>query len=96
MAGYRLSKDADADQAEIYEYSILNFGQNTARDYYTGLMGCFDTLCDNPKLGRRRDELRKGARSLLHQQHVIFYRLDQDGIFILRVLHGSRDVAGIL
>lgn len=96
MAAYQLSDKADADLAEIYEYSILNFGLSTAREYYTGLMKTFDMLSDNPKLGRNRDDLRKGVRSLVHQQHVIFYRVDKNRLFILRVLHVSRDIRAVL
>ena len=95
MANYHLSKDADQDLAEIYEYSILNFGLMTAREYYAGLIQTFENLCDNLHIGRLRSEIRPDLRSITYHNHVVFYRVAHDEIIILRVLHGSRDVKEI-
>jgi toxin ParE1/3/4 len=47
-----------------------------------------------PEIGRPREELRPGVRSfrLRRFRHVLFYRLDQDRVVLLRLLHGARDV----
>ena len=46
-----------------------------------------------PELGRPRDELRPNLRSfkLRRFQHILFYRLDHEGMTLLRLLHGARD-----
>jgi len=49
------------------------------------------TLADNPILGRRREELSDGLRSLPVGNYVILYRPHADGVIVIRVLHGARD-----
>jgi toxin ParE1/3/4 len=51
-----------------------------------------ERLARFPKSGRARDELLPELRSVAVGAYVIFYREVDDGIEILRVLHGSRDV----
>jgi len=43
-------------------------------------------------MGRTRDELVPGLRSLPFGRYVIFYRALDDGSEIVRVLHGARDL----
>ncbi|MGA8872152.1 MAG: type II toxin-antitoxin system RelE/ParE family toxin [Candidatus Acidiferrales bacterium] len=53
----------------------------------------FLLLAQYPHIGRRRDEdLRPGLRSFPVLDYVIFYRVQDVDVVILRVLHGSRDV----
>jgi toxin ParE1/3/4 len=47
-------------------------------------------------MGRRRDELRKGLRSFPHGRYVIFYRIGEPGVQIVRVLEGERDLPPLL
>ena len=54
------------------------------------------SLASNPGMGRVRNELMEGIRSFAVGRYVIFYRSIPKGIEIVRVLHGARDVAGIL
>ncbi|MGA8233880.1 MAG: type II toxin-antitoxin system RelE/ParE family toxin, partial [Candidatus Acidiferrales bacterium] len=52
----------------------------------------FRILVDGPVMGRRRNEIRHGLRSVVCQQHVIFYVLKAERIRIVRVMHGNRDI----
>ena len=48
-------------------------------------------------MGRARDEdLRSGLRSFPVGEYVIIYRILDEDILILRVLHGSRDIEALL
>lgn len=49
-------------------------------------------LADFPELGEARDDLAGGVRQLSVGKCVLFYRLRSDGIELLLVLHGARDV----
>jgi len=51
----------------------------------------FDFLATNPAAGRERQELNFSVRSHLHREHNIFYRVQEDHILIVRVLHQSMD-----
>jgi toxin ParE1/3/4 len=55
-----------------------------------------ETLAENPRAGRLRDELAPALRSLPVGNYVIFYEPIKDGIVIVRVLHGARDLPGLL
>ena len=46
-------------------------------------------------MGRARDELSPGIRSMPFGRYVIFYAPLADGIDIIRVLHSSRDIDAV-
>ena len=89
---YQLSLDADRDIEEIFDYTEKEFGFNKAVAYVEAFEPLFENLLSNPSLGRKRDEIKIGLRSILKAEHVIFYRVLEDHIRIVRVLHGSRDL----
>jgi toxin ParE1/3/4 len=49
-------------------------------------------LIKHPELGRKRDEIIPGIRSLLFRNHLIFYREEISAIQVLRILHGNMDL----
>ena len=49
-------------------------------------------LSTSPGIGRIRDELSEGMRSFVVRPYVIFYREVEEGVAILRVIHGRRDI----
>ena len=61
----------------------------------TPLTRNFRHLASHPNLGRSRDELAEGLRSFPVGRYVIFYRAIPEGVEIVRVLHGSRDLNAI-
>jgi toxin ParE1/3/4 len=91
MADYVLSKAADGDLAEIYTYSYRSFGEARADAYYLDLSGCLRMLADNPRLGRPAGLSRQGLLRHAHAAHVIYYLIEDPGIFVVRVLHHSMD-----
>ena len=48
-----------------------------------------------PEVGRQRPDLAPNLRSLPAGNYVIFYRPIPDGIQLIRVLHGARDIPAI-
>jgi toxin ParE1/3/4 len=49
-------------------------------------------LAASPAIGRPRHELHPGYRSFAIGSYVIFYQPIENGIEIVRVLHGRRDI----
>lgn len=45
-----------------------------------------------PLMGRPRDELAPGLKSMAFGRYVVFYEPMPDGIDVVRVLHGARDI----
>lgn len=94
MAKYRLTKRADLDIGEIYEYSILNFGLKIARNYISGLHEKCELLADNQSWGNNYDYIKKGLYRYEYRSHSIYYQLDEKGIIIVRIL-GNMQEAGV-
>jgi len=96
MAGiqhtYELTQQAEQDIEEIFDYTAHQFSLDQAVAYVSDFENSFYTLAANPKLGRERNELRQGLRSFVKNSHVIFYRVLNKGVRIVRVLHASRDL----
>lgn len=88
---YRLRPQAYADLEEIYVYSFENFGEARAIEYVHHLEKGFESLLINPQLGTARDDISNGLRALRVQSHFAFYRIADDEIIVVRVLHTSRD-----
>ena len=49
-------------------------------------------LNEHPRLGPARDDIRPGLRYLIVGDYVVLYRLLDDGVEIVRVVHGRRDL----
>jgi len=53
-------------------------------------------LAQMPGVGRKRDDLAPGLRGFPVGNYIIFYRAVQEGIQVIRVLHGARDLPEVL
>ncbi len=89
---YVLSEAAELDIDEIFDYGNYKFGSEQAINYLVGMQSHFEALCKNPEIGRIRKELKIGLLSFPYQSHIIFYRIIDTHVRIIRVLHGSRDL----
>jgi toxin ParE1/3/4 len=67
----------------------------SADRFIDGLFASCHHLAVFPGMGRARDELAAGLRCFPHQRFSIFYRLHDDALEIVRVLHASRDIDAI-
>ena len=74
---YILSQQSQEDIEAIYEFELLNQ---------------FELLTTNPEIGKQRNEIKSGLYSLPHASQIIFYRIFENHIRIVRVLHRSRDL----
>lgn len=96
MDHYILSRKTQEDIDEIYNYGSYEFGKNKALDYLMELQTYFQFLLDNPEIGKHRYEIKEGLYSFPYASHIIFYRIFDANIRIVRVLHGSRDLKKFL
>jgi toxin ParE1/3/4 len=79
------------DLAEIWDY-IAADNVERADALIDRIDAVFHSLVRQPLMGRPRDELSPGLRSLSVSRYVIFYEPIADGVAIVRVLHGARDI----
>ena len=93
---HRLAPEAVADLDEIWSYIARESGRVEYADRLIDLIvGRFLLLAKQPRLGRARDQLRPGLRSFPAEGYVIFYRIDDEDLVILRVLHSRRDIEAV-
>lgn len=89
MFEIRKSKQAEIDFEDIWLYSYHKWGVAQADGYYDELIEAIAKLTDNPHIGKSRDTLRTDYRSLQVKRHIVYYRVENQIINIIRVLHDS-------
>lgn len=85
---------AKADLAEIWDY-IADDSEAQADAFIDTVDVKLQMLAGNPNIGRLRSELTENMRSFPIGRYIIFYVVIPDGIKVVRVLHGGRDLAVI-
>ena len=85
------SPSSRRDLQEILEY-IAKDKPGAALHHVERLEEACWTLARSPFLGTARDELLPFLRSYTVGNYVIFYRPADDGVDVVRVVHGARDM----
>ncbi len=93
---------ANRDLLEIFRYLARQAGLRVADRFFAQAEATFSRLASMPGIGTRYEpdeslyaELRYFPVSRF-RKYMIFYRPVPGGIEVLRVMHGARDIAGIL
>ncbi|MCI0491204.1 MAG: type II toxin-antitoxin system RelE/ParE family toxin [Blastocatellia bacterium] len=94
MKRYIFSPLAREDFQDIHDY-IAAQDPDTALDFVTRLELACEKLANLPQIGRSREELAAGLRSFPVARHLIFYRIIDDGVEIVRILHGAQNIKRI-
>ena len=95
MNQFRVSARARTDLDEIWLY-IAQDNPEAADKYIRAIVSRFPMIASMPQMGRERPDLSPGLRSFVVGHHVIFYRLFEDHLEIVRVLDGVRDLPPLL
>ncbi|MDR3489815.1 MAG: type II toxin-antitoxin system RelE/ParE family toxin [Bradyrhizobium sp.] len=91
MSGYVLKPRAQRDIEEIWDYSAATWDADQAELYIRQIQRALQLLAVDPRLGRACEDLRAGYRKFPSGSHLIFYRLLDDSIEVVRVLHERMD-----
>jgi toxin ParE1/3/4 len=86
------SPEAESDLIEAWIYIAEDKDPETADRVLARVFDKCNALIKQPELGRRRDELYPGLRSVPQGSYVLFYRIAGNRIEIVRVLHGAREI----
>lgn len=92
MGRIRRKPQALQDAAELWYYIATESDSTRADAVLDDIDHTIEMLSNHPKMGRARDELKKGLRSFPVHRFVIFYYPLKDGVDIVRILHGTRDL----
>lgn len=88
---YKTTRQADQDIIDIYVHGVQEFGPAQAERYHQGLTDTFELLAANPRLARERPEFDPPVRIHPYEAHLIVYMVRDDGLLVVRVLHGRQD-----
>lgn len=92
MARYRITSQASTDLDAIWlyiaEHSPVNADRFMGRFYDIFLM-----LAHSSHIGTSRSDLALHLRMMPMHDYLIFYRPIDDGVEIMRVLHGRRRIS---
>jgi toxin ParE1/3/4 len=88
-----------AAQAELDLEAILDFLDRRSPRAAERLALAIDQRCQVyaqfPEMGRSREELAPGLRSFTVESYLIFYRPAEEGIEVIRIVHGQRDITAL-
>lgn len=87
MTKYTLSQKTSKDLANIFQYTYKNFAISQAESYLSELEECFIMLSNQPDLAHKVEDIRKGYFRYLFRKHAIYFKVREEDIFIIRVLH---------
>lgn len=86
-----VAPEAQEELREIESY-IAEDNPKAAVEFVGRLTERFQALIDFPGMGRKRDDIRAGYRSIREGDYLIFYRVSRDVVEVTHVLHGRRDL----
>ncbi|MEH1999071.1 MAG: type II toxin-antitoxin system RelE/ParE family toxin [Nostoc sp.] len=85
---------AETDLLDIWNF-IANDSFEKADQFLLNIDSKLKILAENPSLGRQRDSLIPNLRSFPVKSYLIFYCPINQGIEVIRVLHGARDIQNL-
>ena len=85
------SAQAQEDLIEIWVH-VATDNERAADQVLDGIEARLDALLAFPEMGVAREDIRPGLRMLVSGAYVILYRIGEQDIDIVRVVHGRRDL----
>ncbi|MBU7581576.1 MAG: type II toxin-antitoxin system RelE/ParE family toxin [Nostoc sp. TH1S01] len=92
---FRLTEPAIQDIEQIADYIAKKFGLTQSELFLSKLDAKFSKIAQFPKLGRQRDEILPGIRSLPIDNYLILYMPIGNDVEIFRVISGYRDLSSL-
>lgn len=94
MGRVRQTATARRDVREIWDY-IARDNPDAADRLVRSFNETLGRISDQPGIGRTREDLSPRLHSFPVGNYLLFYRAASDGIELIRVLHGRRDIPAI-
>ena len=95
MTPVRISAEAEADLDAIWLYIANDSPINADRFLERLVTTLTTTLSTLPLAGRTREEFEAGLRSFPVESYIAFYRVRNNTVEIVRIIHGARDLGAI-
>ena len=95
-SGWVLRPAAEDDLSNIWFEGVASWAVEQAERYADGLFALFDLLVAFPEIARERTEFSPPVRIHPSGAHLVIYRQGEQGIEIIRVLHGHQNLTAYL
>lgn len=91
MSAVILSPGAKLDLGEIWDYTLAQWGIDQAEKYVRDLWSAMEQAASDPANSVDVGDVRKGYRKVRSGSHVIFFKVTDAGIDVVRILHKRMD-----
>lgn len=95
-SGWVILPAAEADMSDIWRHGAGNWGLEQADHYADALFALFDLLAEFPQMARERAEFSPPVRIHPSGVHLVIYRLEGQGVEIIRVVHAHQNLTAYL
>ncbi len=89
---YVITKKAISDLEEIWLYTVEKWSIEQADRYYNLIFDEIDFVCKNPLTTKQMGDIRKNYRAAKVKSHLIFFKVENDIVKIVRILHERMDI----
>ena len=89
---YVISEKALGDLEDIWSFTASKWSVDQADRYYNLIIDEIDYICKNITSGKSMAHVREGYRATKVKSHLIFYKIADDIVQIVRILHERMDV----
>src|SRR5690349_20958857 len=89
---YVITTKAMIDLEQIWLYTAERWSIGQADRYYNLIFDEINFICRNSSAGKSMEHIRKGYRASKVKSHLIFYRVVNKTIQVIRILHEQMDI----
>lgn len=89
---FEISNLALKDIDDIWEYTAKHWSKQQANKYYKDIFEVINEICRNKASGKPIDDIKKGHRRINVKSHMIIYKVQEETIYIDRILHQKMDI----
>lgn len=93
MYSINFSNKAVEDLSDNWNYSAKRCSVRQANYYYNFITLYCKSIGNNPVLlGTKYDKITEGLLGCKIKEHIVFYQIKDDYVFIIRILHKRMDI----
>jgi toxin ParE1/3/4 len=89
---YVISNEATNDLKSIWLYTLEFWSQSQADRYLNLILDEIESICKDPTIGKNYSLVRRGYYRTRVKSHFIFYRIHENEIEVVRILHQQMDI----
>jgi len=89
---YSITKAADLDLIDIANYTIDIWDKDQCDKYQNLLIERIQNIVIHPEQGRKHERLPLRFKYVIEEKHYIFYKIQNEKIRILRIVHERTNI----